>query len=357
MKKSHDPSEEFPQDQIRSAIRLGINKAKEQSHTPRLKVNNWKRKTIYALCSVAAVFILLLGSTYYSPALASSLSQLPFIGSIFGNSDLKGLRQAHEKGLTSQIGETQTVNGISVTLNEILYDQNDITIGFIIESDKELEQFYFGAGMDYTINGRLPSRSSGSYGENIISETTRTAIQEINVTEEMPDKFELGLMLQGEGGERWYFSTPVEKITSIHNIPVQHTQSVDGLNLTIAEITFSETGLSIAYESSEDATDFDLSRGGYIDFFVEDQDGNKINGHSGGTYGDKVGEKIVFKSTKQFDPLNADVTELTITPYLAIPTAGGGVEIDKDGNEKKIEFKGSSIKPLEFESFKVEIPK
>lgn len=357
MKKSHDPLEEFPQDQVRSAIRIGISQAKERSLRPRLKVNNWKRKMIYAMCSVVAVFILLVGSTYYSPALASSLSQLPIIGSIFGNSDLIGLRQAHEKGLTSQIGETQTVNGISVTLNEILYDQNDITIGFIIESDRELEQFYFGAGMDFTINGRLPPRSTGSYGENIISKTTRTAIQEINVTEEMPDKFELGLMLHGEGGERWYFSTPVEKITSIYNIPVQHRQTVDGLNLTVTEITFSETGLSIAYESAEEETEFDLSRGGFIDFLVEDQDGKEITGHSGGTYGDRVGDKIVFKSTKQFDPLNADVTELTITPYLAIPTAGGGVEIDKDGNEKKIEFKESSIKPIEFESFKVEIPK
>ena len=61
MKKSHDPFEEFPQDQVRSAIQSGIVQAKEQLDTP-LRKNKGKRKIIYALCSVAAVFGILIGS-------------------------------------------------------------------------------------------------------------------------------------------------------------------------------------------------------------------------------------------------------------------------------------------------------
>ncbi|MCG7346020.1 DUF4179 domain-containing protein [Sporosarcina sp. ACRSL] len=356
MKKSHDPFKEFPQDQVRSAIRSGIVQAKEQLDTPIVRKNNGKRKVLYALCSAAAVFGILVGSSYYSPALASSLSQIPIIGSIFGNSDLISLQQAQKHGLTKEIGETQTVNGISVTLNEILYDQNNITIGLFIESEKELGEFYFGAGMDYTINGKFPSRSSGSYGEDILSATTLTAIQEINVTEEMPDKFELGLMLHGNNGETWYFSTSVEKITDIHKIPVQHVQTVDGVNLTVTEISLSETGVSIAYESSEEETDFQLSRGGNIEFLVVDQDGNEITGRSGGARGELVKDRILFKSSKQFDPIDSTVTELTITPYVVIPSEGGGVEFDENGNEIELEFKGNSIQPVEFESFKVKIP-
>jgi hypothetical protein len=356
MKKSHDPFEKFPQDQVRSAIRSGIVQAKEQLDTPRFGMTNGKRKIIYALCSVAAVFGILVGSSYYSPALASSLSQIPIIGSVFGNSDLIGLQQAQKNGLTNEIGETQTVNGISVTLDEILYDQNNITIGLFIESDKELDKFYFGAGMDFTINGKNPAGATGSYGEDILSATTRTAIQEINVTEEMPEEFELGLMLRGENGETWYFSTPVEKITDIYKIHVQHSQTVDGLNLTVTEMSFSETGISIAYMSSEEETDFELSRGGNIEFLVVDQDGNEITGRSGGATGERVKDKIEFKSSKQFDPVDSNVTELTITPYLVIPSDGGGVEIDENGMEKELEFKGDSIQPVEFDSFKVKIP-
>lgn len=357
MKKSHDPFEKFPQDQVRSAIHSGIAQAKEQVGTPLYRKSNGTRKLIYSLCSVAAVFGLLIGSSYYSPALASSLSQLPIIGSIFGNSDLIGLQQAKKLGLTKEIGETQTVNGISVTLDEILYDQNNITIGLFVESDKELGDFYFGAGMDYTINGEFPSRSSGSYGEDNLSATTLTAIQEIRVSEEMPEAFELGLILHGKAGETWYFSTPVERITDIEKIPVHHSQTVDGVTLTVTEVSLSETGVSIAYESSEEETDFDLSRGGNIEFLVVDQDGNEIAGHSGGARGDRVKDKIVFKSNKQFDPLDSTVTELTITPYVVIPTDGGGVAIDKDGKETKLEFKGNSLRPVEFESIKVKITK
>lgn len=212
MKKSHDPFKEFPQDEVRSAIRSGIIQAKEHSNTKHIKVGHWRRKATYALSCVAAVFAILLGSSYYSPALANSLSHIPIIGSIFGNSDIVGLQRAQENGLINEIGETQTINGISVTLNEILYDQNNITIGLLIESEKYLEPDYFGSGMDYTINGKLPSNSTGSYGEEKLSSTTRTAIQEINITEEMPEKFELGLILRGENGEKWYFTTPVKKL-------------------------------------------------------------------------------------------------------------------------------------------------
>lgn len=356
MKKSHDSFEEFPQDEVRSAIRSGVAQAKEQIDTPPTRMTNGKRNIIYALSSAAAIFGLLVGSSYYSPALASSLSQLPIIGSVFGNSDLIGLQQAHKNGLTSEIGQTQTVNGISVTLDEILYDQNNITIGLFIESDKELDHHYFGAGMDFTMNGKLPAVASGSYGEEILSPTTLTAIQEINVNEDMPEEFELGLMLHGKNGETWYFSTPVEKIANIDKIPVQHQQSVDGLTLTVKEMSISETGVSIAYESLEEESDFDLSRGGNIEFLVVDQDGNEITGRSGGVTGERVKDKIQFKSNKQFDPIGSNVTELTITPYVVIPSGGGGVEIDEKGNEKELEYKGHMIQPVEFDSFKVKVP-
>ncbi|WP_077212249.1 DUF4179 domain-containing protein [Bacillus dakarensis] len=356
MKKPHDPYGEFPQDQVRSAISSGIVKAKEQLEPPRYTKTTRKRKMVYALCSVAALFAIVICSSYYSPAVASSLSRIPIIGSVFGNSDLISLQKAQKSGLTSQIGETQTVNGISVTLDEILYDQNNITIGLFIESDKELDQFYFGAGMDFTINGKTPAGSTGTYGEEILSANTRTAIQEINVTEELPEEFQLGLTLHGEKGETWHFSTPVEKISEIHKIPVQHSQDVDGVHITVTEMSISETGLGIAYESYEEETDFEISRGGNIEFLVVDQDGNEITGRSGGVAGERVKDIIVYKSNKQFDPIDDHVTELTITPYVVIPSAGGRVEIDENGKETELEYKGNTIKPIEFESFKVKLP-
>lgn len=362
MEKSHNQLNDFPKEQVRSAIQKGIAQAEAQisnnmNSTHSYKIKNRKRKILYAVSSGAAVFGILVGSSYYSPALASSLSKIPIIGSVFGDSELIGLQQAQKKGLTSKIGETQTINGISVTLDEILYDQNNITIGLKIESEKELGEWYFGAGMDFTINGKLPNGSSGRYGEDIQSPTVRTAIQDITVKEDMPSAFELGLILHGKNGETWYFSTPIKQITDIDKIPIQHSENVDGIHLTVTELSLSETGASISYESSEEGTDFELSRGGNIEFLMVAQNGNKITGHSGGVRGEVLKSSIVFKSNKKFDPIDSGVQELIITPYLALPTDGGGVEIDENGKSKELEFKGDSLQPVEFKSFKVKIPK
>src|SRR5699024_6982674 len=154
----------------------------------------------------------------------NSLSQIPIIGSVFGDSDLIGLQQAQEKGLTSQIGETQTINGISITLDEILYDQSNITIGYQIESEQELDEYYIHSDMDFTIDGKSPDGASGSFGEEIESDTYRTAMQEIAVTGEMPSEFELGLLLQGENGEDFYFSAPIKQVDDVEKIPMQHSE-------------------------------------------------------------------------------------------------------------------------------------
>lgn len=362
MEKSHEQLNDFPKEQVRSAIQQGIAQAKAQisnkmNGTPSYPIKSRKRKILlYAVGSIAAIFAILVGSSHYSPALAGSLSKIPIIGSVFGDSNLIGLQQAHKKGLTSIIGETQTINGISVTLDEILYDQNKITIGLKIESEKELgEGFYFGNSVDFTINGKYPSGGSGGYKEVIQSSTTRTAIQNIKVTDDMPNAFELGLTLHGKNGETWYFSNPIKQITAIRKIPISHSEKVDGIDLTVTELTLSETGVSISFQSSEEGTEFELSRASYIEFLMVDQDGNEITSHSGGVTGKKLKNRLVFKSDKQFDPIDSKVTELTITPYLELPTDGGGVEYNEDGKPMELEFKGGSLQPVEFQSFKVKI--
>jgi hypothetical protein len=361
VEKSHNQVEDFPKEKVRSAIQQGITQAEAQirkkEDNPFLyKKKKRRHKLLYIVTSVTAAFSILVCSSYYSPALASSLSQIPIIGSVFGDSNLVGLRQAQKKGLVNKIGETQTVNGISVTLDEVLYDQNNITIGLKINSERELGELYFGAGMDFTINGETPKSSSGGYGEEIQSPKSRTAIQDINVTEDMPNEFDLGLILHGERGETWYFSAPIKQITNIQKVPVRHLEHVEGIDLSVEELSLSETGIGIFYTSSEEGTDFEQSRAGNIEFHMVDQDGNEVKSHSGGVTGKLQKERNIFEGKKQFDPVDASVTELTITPYLELPTDGGGVEIDENGQEREVGFKKKSSQPIDFKSFKVKLP-
>jgi hypothetical protein len=356
MKNAYEPPHDFPEEQVRSAIQLGIAQGEAELNENN-KIQNKKRTFMYTLGSIAAAFVILIGFSHQSPALASSLSKIPIIGSVFGDSDLIGLQHAQEKGLTSQIGETKTINGISITLDEVLYDQNNITIGLIMESEKQIVDDYFGAGMDFTIDGMAPSGASGSYGEEVLSATSRTAIETITVTEEMPSEFDLGLSLQGDSGENWYFSFPVNQVKDIKEIPVQHTETVDGVQLNVTEFSYGTSGASVSFKSSEDATFVDKGRGraASIEFKMEDQDGNEIKSHSGGVIGERVKNQMIYTSNKQFDPIDTDVTEVTITPYLSLPTSGGGVE-DDNGKQKQLDLKWGSLKQIEFESFQVKLP-
>lgn len=344
MKNSYEKSHEFPEEQVRAAIQLGIAHGEaEKKQSKKNKKNCKKRTFIYALGSIAAAFIILIGFSHQSPALASSLSKIPIIGSVFGDSDLIGLQQAQKKGLTSQIGETKTINGISVTLDEVLYDQNNIMIALKMESEKELGEHYFDAVMDFTIDGKRPNGSSGSYEEEVLSPTSRTAIETISVTDEMPSEFDLGLLLQGQNGENWYFSAPIKQADDIKEILIHHEETVDGIHLNVEKFSYGASGANISFKSSEDATlaDDDRDRASFIEFKMKDQNGNEIKSHSGGVSGERVKDKMNYTSNKQFDPIDPNITELTITPYLSLPTGGGGVEIDENGEEKELGIKGN----------------
>lgn len=64
---------------------------------------------------------------------------------------------------------------------------------------------------------------------------------------------------------------------------------------------------------------------------------------------------MIYTSNKQFDPIDSNVTEVTIIPYMNLPTSGGGVEIDENGEETELKYKNDSIQPVEFKTFKVKI--
>lgn len=96
MEKSHNEMNDFPHEEVRSAIRLGTAQAETQISNEMNRTHNnksKKRKIFYAFSSVAAGFATLIGSSYYSPALAINLSQLPIIGSFFEDSNKQPLFQ------------------------------------------------------------------------------------------------------------------------------------------------------------------------------------------------------------------------------------------------------------------------
>jgi len=218
---------EFPRDEVRAAIAKGIQQAEVQTNmcqTPvHIKRKSKLKPLLYVASAVAAFSIMVGSAAYVSPTFASTLSQLPIVGSVFSEYDFLGLKQSSEQGLTSIIGEKQTINGISVTIDEVLYDESNISVGYTIESEKELSNRYFnryfGSGMVLTINGANPEVNYEIFGKVAIG-TVHTFVSRFKVKDQMPDSFEMGLMLEGKEGGKWEFSVPVKKITNTIDVPV-----------------------------------------------------------------------------------------------------------------------------------------
>ena len=76
-----------------------------------------------------------IGSGFVSPAMAQVLKEIPIIGSIFGGSSDTSLQIIEEQGLASQLNETITYNGISLTITEAFIGGGRIAIAYTIESD------------------------------------------------------------------------------------------------------------------------------------------------------------------------------------------------------------------------------
>lgn len=116
------------------AIQNGYQKARMQRRKKRLK---W-------LFSSLVAAILLLGFTtllYTSPTFASYLSKIPgmenFVDSIHGD---KGITTAVENAYLEKIGLTQEKNGIKLTIDSVIKDENGMVIFYSVVSNQNRDE-------------------------------------------------------------------------------------------------------------------------------------------------------------------------------------------------------------------------
>ena len=328
-----------------------------QASVPKRK-RSIQKKILYGVAAAIAAFGLLIGSATISPVMANFVSQIPVVGSIFSESGERGLEQVSELGLTQVVGESKTVKGNTITIDEVFFDGTRLTVSYSLESEEPLGQYYLGSGADITIDRKSISYG-GNSGETEITPTYRTGIDNIEVASgELPKKFELGLIFEGKGGERWKFSVPVQEQSSAEFVTINHRQEAANIDLTISNLEISPLGLRLNYITltgeNESLTE---SFGSFITFKAVDSLGNELVVSSeGGGQAEIVNGKIHSKGNSLFEPVDETVKELTVTPYLILPSGGGGVEVDAFGNEKLIDFKPYKGEPVEFKSFTVKLP-
>jgi len=117
------------------------------------KRNKWMMK---GLIATAVVSFGIIGSGFVSPAMAQVLKEVPIIGSIFGGSSDSSIQIIDEKGLASQLNETVTNNGVSLTITEAYFGGGRLVIAYTVEADKiELQTIEKGHGVPISFDALL----------------------------------------------------------------------------------------------------------------------------------------------------------------------------------------------------------
>ncbi|MFS0554853.1 DUF4179 domain-containing protein [Brevibacillus sp. 179-C9.3 HS] len=327
----------------------------KHASSKRNRVN--KRKLVYSTGAAVVALGILFSSATVSEAMANLVSKVPFIGSIFAAYGDSGLKQVSEKGLTTVIGESQEVGGSAITVNEVYYDGTRFTIGYTLETKKEVGEHYLGSSPDMTVNGEVFGYA-GSSKLTQITPTLATGIVDIDAINGLPQQFKLGLSFHGEDGKKWDFSLPISARTDTKRIPINHKQQAGGIDLTVSDITMGPAGLVVSFQAVTEEIGYLSS---YLEFKVVDEKGNELGAYSGGSQGKRSDGKEFLTGTRRFDPITADVKELRITPFMKLPTGGSGVEIDEKGNETVLKTAIDTMKhhekDIQFQTFVVTLPK
>ena len=318
---------------------------------PLKKKRKIRNKIIYYVGAAIIFMSLLIGSVNVSPVMANFVSQLPIIGSIFSEFGDKGLEKVSNLGLTQVIGESKTIGGTTITIDEVFYDGTRFTLSYSVKKDKPFEGDYMDYVPKLTYDGeKIGHKFSEGLNEDRISPNQGTVIYSVSsiglIKTELPKEFVLGISFDGESGEHWTFSVPVKEQSEVELVTINHSQVVEGIELTVSDLKIGAAGLLLTYNTWSNNYN-----AGYLRFHIVDSLGNVMEYHSGSNSG-----RFFNYGDYLYDPVDPKAKSLTITPMIVLPPAGTAYESHWDGTMRLIDYTMYEGVEFDFESIQVDLP-
>ena len=320
-----------------------------QGSVPKRK-RSLRKKITYGTVAAVAAFGLLIGSATVSPVMANIVSQIPIIGSIFNASGDIGLKQVGEMGLTQTVGQSKVMGDMTITIDEVYYDGTRFTIGYSFESEQPFGEEHLRSPR-LSIKGE-PIGSSSTIELNDISPTLQTQLLNIHAPD-LPKKFDLDLIFQQEDGKQIDFTIPMSTQTDTKHVSINDSQEVAGFSLEVSNLKISPAGVLLSYNKVFQESEANLLLSRHITFKVVDEVGNELVSRGGSGAGETtIDGQAHMTNNDLYDPINDQVKELTITPYLNLPK----FEIDEDDNKIAIDYSQYKLDDIKFESITVKLP-
>ncbi|EPD53301.1 hypothetical protein HMPREF1210_01032 [Paenisporosarcina sp. HGH0030] len=297
IKKSID-SIQVPFQKLDAAIEEGL-RASQKKVAP--------KKVMMLLLSSAAAFGLIIGSGFISPTMASVLAKVPILYSIFTSVGDKGLQVAINDKNAMSLNETLTSNGVSLTIQDVLYDGSRLAFSFVQDKAEEIYPLHI------EVNGEVINFSENMTGEYLPNGQYSGLIQ-VHPTKPLPNEFDLSVAIHqiGKTEGDWHFETHVKKTNNNSiNLTTGQKTELDGLSYEVKkfESTNSAVSLHILYKGTVEEI---MNEHQVLQLHLLDQDGTVIPMINSSGSGDA--ESMLLEYV--FEPISEKVTDLTISPFF-----------------------------------------
>ncbi|MEK5485144.1 DUF4179 domain-containing protein [Lysinibacillus sp. FSL M8-0355] len=321
-------------DQLELLDVTDIEKARVKQHVLKQR----KKAPIWSNIAVAAV-IIVGASTATGFAFPSLAAQIPFMDHVINYFNDEEQHYKNFEAFSTDIGLAQTSNGITVMIDNAVYDGTNITVSYAIETEHP-----FGENLDtlaphwFDVKGSIASDGTGKITK--ISNTRYVGIatltphfkddvypETVQLTWE-PTTFTNHEGVEGKGD--WSFDFSLDRLEGDIQLVNETVQRKD-MNFTLKSVEFTDVSTVIAYEQV--VTDELLEQWPSVTpvFRVSDDLGHVyMNGTGGGGVSTDNGKN--FEGTTAFGPIQEGASQLIIQPVeiASLMSGQGHTEIELD---------------------------
>lgn len=300
-------------------------------------------KTLKKVAIAAGLsFAVILGTVSFAVSNPVYAESIPIIGNIFTfiNKENSKLYSGYLEN-ANEINVTKEDKGVSVTIQNAIFDGRTITYTYEIKTNKDLgENVSTGSSLSSIKNyyGGL----SGSSGIKKVSDCTYVG-QDTYTINERRDKIEFLIdidhiwnMDQDESQAikgNWVFNINLDAIEN-EVTPINKTIEKDGIELSINNITKTPVSCIVEYSFKVPQDIQDKYFHSYILLSAKDDLGNVYQSEDNGSYGNT--NDGINHATVTFEKLNPDAKKFILTPKADLSNTGGGVSGDENGVTKEI---------------------
>lgn len=352
--------DEFEEAEVSQLEKAKVKRALKKSLNMEPKKKKWKKRML-AAAIITGLSTATLGLTF--PTYASNV---PIIGDIFKFFDGEnGGLYTNYKDYSSAVNLSQESNGITVTINDAIFDGKTVTITYSIETEKDLGE---RPNILETFNIKGASGMTGSDTITKMDETHYVGLMKMSITnhEDFVDakiKWPARTIINLETGEqikgKWDFAFKLNPTESVDQIIGQQMEQA-GVKLELEKLSITPMSFVIYY--NQEVTDRIKEQWHEVDVQLEIKDdlGNSYVGEGNGGYG--INEYDLNWSAT-YEKLHENATKLIVTPRVTFrshtPETFGGVELSGSG-EKEITIEPKEKECREevlFEDFIIDLTK